>query len=582
MRLSHYLVPTIKETPSEAETLSHRLMLRAGLIRQLTAGVYTYLPLGWRALRKIEQIVREEMDAIGSQEMLLPLIHPAELWDETGRRQVMKDILFQFKDNKGRDLLLGPTHEEVIGELARAYIHSYRDLPQQWYQIQTKCRDELRPRSGLMRVREFAMKDAYSLSTSWEDLDVWYERNRQAYSNIFRRAGLSFFIVGAHSGAMGGTGSEEFMLPAESGEDSIAICESCGYQANLEVARSRINHREQLDVPMVDVATPDSRTIEEVAGFLGVDKSETMKSVIYMLLPEQTPLLVLIRGDLEVSESKLEIAVGGHEYRPAHPEEIKEMSGAEPGFIGPVGLKRKDVKILVDDSIAPGVPFIGGANKDHFHIRNVTFLRDFTGDAADLRLACSGDLCSHCDGRLRVLNAIELGHIFKLGTKYSDSMGCMFLDEDNVEKPIIMGCYGIGIGRIMVAAIEEHADENGIVWPMSIAPFHVIIIPLDARNVELWKTAGEIYNKCWESGIEALLDDREQSPGFKFKDADLLGIPIQIILGKRALESGNAEVKIRRTSERPAVPLTQLVSDPRAALPWLGDPALSAPKFAKS
>lgn len=578
MRLSHYLIPTLKEIPAEAETMSHRLMLRAGLIRRLTAGVYTYLPLGWRVLRKIEQIIREEMDAIGSQEMCLPLMHPAELWDETGRRKAMEEILFQFKDHKNRSLLLSPTHEEVIGELARAYVHSYRDLPQQWYQIQTKFRDELRPRSGLIRTREFTMKDAYSLSVSWEDLDVWYESNKQAYTNIFTRAGLTSIIVGAYSGAMGGTGSEEFMLITDSGEDSIVLCDGCGYMSNLEVAVSRINHREKLDIPMEDVETPEKRTIEEVAGFLGVDESETMKSVVYMLLPDEIPLLVLIRGDLDVSEAKLELVLGEREWRPAHPEEIKDMSGAEPGFIGPVGLTGKDVRIIVDNSIPEGVPFVGGANKDHYHIRNVTRGRDFEGESADLREAKPGDLCSLCNNALKVDRAIELGHIFKLGTKYSDSMGCLFLDENNQEKPIIMGCYGIGVQRIMVGAIEEHADENGIVWPMNIAPFQVIILPLDARNVEIWKKAEEIYDKCRETGIETLIDDRDASPGFKFKDADLFGIPIIVVLGKRAMKSGNAEVKIRKTGERHDVSLDALLENPREALPWLNDPSLSAPK----
>ncbi len=569
MRLSHSLIPTLKEIPAEAEALSHRLMLRAGLIRQLTAGAYTYLPMCKRALQKIECIVREEMDAIGSQELYFPAIQPAELWDETGRRKVMEEILFQFKDHKGREMLLAPTHEEDIGELARAYIHSYRDLPQQWYQIQIKFRDELRPRSGLIRTRQFTMKDAYSLSTTWEDLDAWYEKNREAYKNIFSRAGLTTFIVGAHSGAMGGTGSEEFMLACDAGEDSIVICDSCGYQSNLEVAKSRISHHEALDVPPEEVHTPDSRTIEEVAGFLKVGESETMKSVVYTLVDGEKPLLVLIRGDLDVSEAKMEVALKGEEYRPAHPEEIKEMSGAEPGFIGPVGLKRDDVRIIIDESITDGVPFVGGANKDHYHIRNLTKGRDFDGEVVDLRQAKPGEKCSHCDGELRVERAIELGHIFKLGTKYSDSMGCMFLDENNVEKPIIMGCYGIGIERIMVGAIEEHADENGIVWPMSIAPYQVTILPLDARNKELWDTAEKIYEKCWEAGIEALLDDRDQSPGFKFKDADLLGIPIQLILGKRSHESGKVEVKVRKTGERSDVPIDVLLEDPQQALSGL-------------
>jgi len=577
MRLSHSLIPTTKEIPAEAESLSHRLMLRAGLIRQLTAGAYTYLPFCKRSLMKIEQIVREEMNAIGSQELYFPAIQPAELWDETGRRKVMDDILFQFKDHKGRGMLLAPTHEEDIGDLARAYIHSYRDLPQQWFQIQIKFRDEIRPRSGLIRTRQFTMKDAYSLSTSYEDLDIWYAKNREAYKNIFTRAGVAFHIVGAHSGAMGGTGSEEFMFPCDSGEDSIIICDECGYLANLEVATSRIDHRDKLDVPMEDVHTPDKRTIEEVATFLGVDESETMKSVIYMLIEENIPLLVLIRGDLDVSEAKLELALGGLEYRPAHPEEIQEMAGAEPGSIGPVGLKRSDIKILIDESIPAGVPFIGGANRDNYHIRNITRDRDFDGDSADLRVAREGDTCGHCDGILRSERAIELGHIFKLGTKYSDSMGCMFLNENNEEKPVIMGCYGIGIERILVAAVEEHADENGIVFPMSIAPYQVTILPLDTRLVDLWKTADELYEKCWESGIETVIDDREQSPGFKFKDADLQGIPIQIILGKRALDSGNAEVKIRMTGERHNVPLKDLLEDPVKALPWLTDPSLSAP-----
>ncbi len=579
MRLNHYLIPTIKEIPAEAEILSHRLMLRAGMIRQLTAGAYIYLPLAKRTIRKIEQIVREEMNAIGSQELYFPALQPAELWDETDRREAMKEILFQFKDHRGRELLLAPTHEEDIAELARAYIHSYRDLPQQWYQIQIKFRDEVRPRSGLIRTRQFTMKDAYSLSTTWEDLDTWYEKNRKAYENIFNRAGVTTYIVGAHSGAMGGTGSEEFMLACDSGEDSIVLCDSCGYRANLEVAKSRITHRDKDDLPMEDVETPEKRTIEEVAGFLGVDESETMKSVIYMLLPDENPLLVLIRGDLDVSETKLETALQGQEYRPAHPEEIQKMSGAEPGFIGPVGLKRDDVRILIDDSIPDGVPFISGANKDHYHTRNVTKGRDFDGEVVDLREARSGDMCAQCDAVLHVERAIELGHIFKLGTKYSDSMGCMFLDENNEEKPIIMGCYGIGIERIMVAAVEEHADDNGIVWPMNIAPFQLIILPLDSRLPEIWKTADSVYDKCREMGIEVLIDDRDQSPGFKFKDADLLGIPIHLVFGKRALKSGNAEIKIRKTGERGEVSIDALLDNPLETLSkWLNDPALSAPK----
>ena len=577
MRLSRYLVPTIKEIPAEAEAVSHRLMLRAGLIRQLTSGAYSYLPLGWRVLRKIEQIVREEMDAIGSQEIYLPALHPLELWNETGRADVMDDIMFKFQDHKGRWMCLGPTHEEVITDLARAYVHSYRDMPQQWYQIQIKFRDEVRPRGGVIRTRQFTMKDAYSLSTSQEDLDDWYLKNRQAYTNIFTRSGLRFHIVGAHSGAMGGTGSEEFMVPTPSGEDSIVICDECGYLSNLEVAICKIEHRDKADIPMEDVETPDQRTIEEVAGFLGVPESETLKSVIYMLLPDEIPLLVLIRGDLEVSAAKLEVALKGQEYRPAHPEEIREMSGAEPGFIGPVGLKRKDVRILIDDSITEGVPFIGGANKDHFHTKGVTRGRDFDGEAADLRLASEGDRCSHCDHPLRSERAIEVGHIFKLGTKYSVSMGANYLDENNQEKPIIMGCYGIGIERIMAGAIEVHADDNGIVWPMSIAPYQVIILPLDKRNEEIWKKADEIYEKMLAAGIETLIDDREASPGFKFKDADLFGIPIQVILGKRALASGNAEVKIRKTGERVDVSIESMLSDPLKALPWLGDEELSRP-----
>ncbi|MCX6646245.1 MAG: proline--tRNA ligase [bacterium] len=577
MRLSHYLVPTIKEIPAEAESISHRLMLRAGLIKQLTSGAFSYLPLGWRVLRKIENIVREEMDAIGSQELYLPALHPLDLWIESGRASVMDEIMFKFQDHKGRWMCLGPTHEEVITDLARSFVHSYRDLPQQWYQIQIKFRDEVRPRGGLIRIRQFTMKDAYSLSTSQEDLNEWYLKNRQAYTNIFTRTGLRFYIVGAHSGAMGGSGSEEFMIPTPTGEDSIVVCDTCGYLANLEVATSKIEHHEKMDVPMENVSTPDRHTIEEVAGYLGVPEFDTMKSVIYMLVPEETPLLVLIRGDLEVSEAKLEIALKGHEYRPAHPDEIKEMSGAEPGFIGPVGLKRKDVRIIIDDSIPEGVPFISGANKDNFHTKGVTRGRDYDGESADLRLACEGDFCTHCDAPLRTERAIEVGHIFKLGTKYSESMGATYLDENNLEKPIIMGCYGIGIERIMAGAIEVNSDENGIIWPMSIAPFQVIVIPLDKRNEQIWSKAEEIYRRLWESGVEALIDDREASPGFKFKDADLFGIPIHIILGKRAIESGNAEVKVRKTGVRTDVSIESLLADPLKALPWLGDETLSRP-----
>lgn len=562
MRFSKAFIPTLKETPSDAVIPSHALMIRAGMVRQLAAGVYSELPFGWRAMQKAITIVREEMNAIGAQELFLPVLNPVEVWEETGRARDFGDEMFRLKDRKGRPMVLAPTHEEIICDLARSFVRSYRDLPQMWYQIQTKMRDEPRPRSGILRARQFIMKDSYSLDVDQEGLNRSYDLHAQAYRRIFDRCGLKYFVVGASSGLMGGTGSQEFMVESPHGEDRVALCNACSYAANLEVAASRtapIQDPENPDPngPPVEVSTPDKRTIEEVSGFLQVAPERLIKTLVFMTGPEQNqPVMALIAGDDELNEAKLMSVLGGA-FRPAHPDEVKAMFTAEVGFLGPVNAPR--MKMIADLRLQGGRNRITGANKNHYHITGVDVGRHFQPDQwADLRVIREGEICVQCGAVLRVTNAIEIGHIFKLGTKYSAAMGANVLNAEGQENPIVMGSYGIGIGRIVACAIESSHDEAGIIWPKPLAPYDVMLIALNIKEPEIAKQAEALYVELQSKGFEVLFDDRETSPGVKFNDADLLGLPWQVVISPKSLAKGGVEVKGRAVGERNVIPLADL------------------------
>ena len=545
MYWSQLYVPTLRETPAEAEVVSHQLLLRAGYVRQLAAGIYSYLPLAQRSLLKIQQIIREEMDAIGGQEMLLPALNPAEVWKESGRWDVMGDNMFRLKDRFGRELCLGMTHEEVMTSLARGEVRSYKQLPQIWYQIQTKFRDEPRPKSGLLRVRQFLMKDSYSFDLLPAGLDVSYEKHRVAYNKIFERCGLKFIAVEAHSGAMGGSQSHEFMVESNAGEDLVVVCESAGYGANLEkavstpVAPATADDETALDPEKF--STPNQKTIAELVAFTGVAATGLMKSVVYV--GDEKPYLCLLRGDHQLSETKFSSATGAVEVRPAFPAEIQEWFGAAPGSLGPVGVK--NMSILADQALEGRRNLITGANKDDFHLRNVTPGEDFTAVFHDLRQVAEGDTHIETGAPLKIVKTVEIGHIFKLGYKYSEAMGLKVSDQDGKEVTVIMGSYGIGVERILCAAIELFHDENGMSMPASIAPFQVVITPASYLDPAV-KAAGEkLYQECKALGLDALLDDRDERPGRKFKDAELIGIPYRITIGKK-LPNGFVEVVTRR------------------------------------
>ena len=545
MYWSQLYVPTLRETPAEAEVVSHQLLLRAGYVRQLAAGIYSYLPLAQRSLLKIQQIIREEMDAIGGQEMLLPALNPAEVWKESGRWDVMGDNMFRLKDRFGRELCLGMTHEEVMTSLARGEVRSYKQLPQIWYQIQTKFRDEPRPKSGLLRVRQFLMKDSYSFDLLPAGLDVSYEKHRVAYNKIFERCGLKFIAVEAHSGAMGGSQSHEFMVESNAGEDLVVVCESAGYGANLEkavstpVAPAAADDETALDPE--EFSTPNQKTIAELVAFTGVAATGLMKSVVYV--GDEKPYLCLLRGDHQLSETKFSSATGAVEVRPAHPAEIQDWFGAAPGSLGPVGVK--NMPILADQALDGRRNLIAGANKDDFHLRNVTPGEDFTAVFHDLRQVAEGDTHIETGAPLKIVKTVEIGHIFKLGYKYSEAMGLKVSDQDGKEVTVIMGSYGIGVERILCAAIELFHDENGMSMPASIAPFQVVITPASYLDPAV-KAAGEkLYQECKALGLDALLDDRDERPGMKFKDAELIGIPYRITIGKK-LPNGFVEVVTRR------------------------------------
>jgi len=547
MRYSEMFLPTTKETPSDAEIVSHRLMLRAGMIRKLAGGIYTYLPLGYRVIRKVENIVREEMNRAGAQELFMPAVQPAELWMESGRWDMYGKELLRVRDRHNRDYCIGPTHEEVITALVRDEIQTYRQLPMNLYQIQTKFRDEIRPRFGIMRSREFGMKDAYSFDADEESSEESYRKMFDAYTRIFTRCGLSFRPVEADSGNIGGSFSHEFMVTADSGEDAMIYCTSCDYAANLEkaeIARPEENHDVDYS-PMEEVHTPDVRTIEEVCAFLDVEPRDVVKTMIFM--SDGNPVAVLVRGDEDVNETKLRNYLGCNSLELAMEDTILQVTGSPRGFAGPIGIKSR---IIADYSLMAMKDFVVGANREGHHIKNCNIGRDFEiKDYADLRIVREGDVCPRCGKELRIVRGIEVGHVFKLGIKYSKAMNATFLDRDGKEKYMIMGCYGIGIGRTAAACIEQNHDEDGIIWPMSIAPFQVIITPVNIKDENLSSTAEELYNSLTADGVEVILDDRDERAGVKFKDADLTGIPIRITVGARSLAEGKVEVRFRKSGE---------------------------------
>lgn len=541
MRFSKMLIPTLRETPGDAEAISHILMLRAGYVRQLAAGLYIYLPLALRVTRRIHKILREEMNAMGAQEIALPALHPAEIWQETGRWDEIGDEMFRLKDRTGRDMCLGMTHEEIMTWLAAREIRSYRDLPQVWYQIQTKLRDEARPKSGILRTREFLMKDSYSFDADEEGLEKNYQLHAQAYHKIFARCGLKFHMVHSDPGMMGGRTSHEFMAPSPAGEDEIVLCESCGYAANVELALSNPKKVEVMDWEFEEVHTPEKRTLQEVSNFLKLKPEFFIKSLL--LISDNGPVLALLRGDQEAHEKKLNRIIG--KYRPASKEEVKEILGVEAGFIGPMNHK---IRIIADAALQEGV-YVSGANKQHYHVRGVKPGRDFTAEWHDITLARAGDLCAKCNSPIRIEKVIEIGNIFKLGTKYSLPLKAVYLDEKGDEKPVVMGSYGIGPARIAAAAIEQNYDKDGIIWPKSLAPFDVEILPLNVKDPKTMEVAESLYKDLTDKGIDALMDDRDERAGVKFKDADLLGIPMHIIIGEKNLKDGLVEVKDRKTKE---------------------------------
>jgi prolyl-tRNA synthetase len=576
MRWSNYFIPTLREEPADAEVISHKLLLRAGLIRQLGAGIYSYLPIAQRSILKITEIIRQEMNAIGGQEFYLPALHPAEIWQESGRWTVMGDNMFRLKDRKGSDYCLGMTHEEVFTDIARRELRSYKQLPQVWYQIQTKFRDEPRPKSGLLRVRQFTMKDAYTFDIDFAGLDKAFDDQRGAYCKIYDRCGLDYVIVEADTGAMGGSASNEFMVYTNAGEDLVASCPKCGYAANTEKAQSRI--------PAVDdgadeqasekFPTPGVRTIEDLVNFPGgAAANKQIKTLVYMAVAEKgteanfTLFLALLRGDHPLNDAKLFNAVAkltnqdGWELvqvRPAHPEEIVEAMGAQAGSLGAVGVTK--LWVIADEALRGRKNMTTGANEDDHHLRGVSIDRDIKVTLwADLRTVAEGEGCPRCDGTLRVAKALEIGHIFKLGLKYSTSMGATVLNAEGKPVPIVMGSYGIGVERVLAAAIELHNDEAGIIFPITIAPFQVVVTPLNVKDAELKGAADRIYEELNQAGVEVLYDDRDERPGVKLNDADLVGFPFQIRVGAKKMKEGKVEFYDRTTRQSEDVELGGVV-----------------------
>lgn len=545
MKMSKLLMPTLREVPSEAEITSHRLMLRAGMIRKLAAGIYSYLPLGLRSLQKIEQIVREEMNRADAQELLMAALLPAEAYQASGRWEVFGSSMFKLKDRNNRDFCLGPTHEELFTQTVIDNVKSYKEYPMTLYQIQTKYRDEGRPRFGVMRGREFIMKDAYSFDTTAEGLDKSYQAMYDAYCRIFTRLGLDFTIVDADSGAMGGSGSQEFMVKSPVGEDGIAYCDACGYAANYEKCECIVNEKPQIegDFDMEKVHTPNAHTIDELVSFLGMEAYNFAKTIIYKA--DDKYIAAMVRGDREINEVKLKNLVGCvDDLELAESFKVREITNAEVGFAGPVGL---DIELYVDKEVALMKNFVIGANETDMHYKNVNIGKDFeAGTVADIRVVEEGDVCPKCGKPIKTAQGIEVGHIFKLGTKYSDALGLKYLDENGKSQTVIMGCYGIGVTRCIAAVIEQNYDENGIKWPVSCAPFEAIVVPANHKVAEQMEAAEKIYEDLKAAGIDVLLDDRSERAGVKFKDADLIGIPVRIVVGKMIGE-GIVEYKERAT-----------------------------------
>jgi prolyl-tRNA synthetase len=551
MRYSQLFLPTLKETPAEAEVISHRLMLRAGFIRKLSSGIYTYLPYGLAALRKVEQIVREEMNRAGAQELLMPMVQPADLWKETGRYEKYGPELLRFTDRHERESCLGPTHEEVITDIVRRDLHSYRDLPVNLYQIQTKFRDEIRPRFGLMRGREFVMKDAYSFDVSDAQAEVSYMKMYEAYRRIFTRCGLTFRAVQADSGAIGGNFSHEFMVMAKTGEDTIVVCTACEYAANMEKAEVKMAAAEASEAMLEPekIETPGKRKVAAVCDFLGIPATSLIKTMVY--LADGEAVAVLVRGDREVEEVKLKNLLKAADVELADDKQTFDATGVPTGYLGPVGIA---IRVVADQEVAVLRNAVAGANEKNFHLKNVNLGRDFQVEAtADLRQITPEDPCPLCGGRLELTEGIEVGHIFKLGTSYSEKMQAVFQDRDGQEKPFVMGCYGIGVSRVVAAAIEQNHDENGIIFPMPIAPFKAIILNLDPRDEKITAAAESLYAGLMQEDIEVLLDDREERPGAKFKDADLLGIPFRVTVGRKFLQDGMIELHRRKTGAEEAM-----------------------------
>jgi prolyl-tRNA synthetase len=552
-------LPTGREVPSDAEVVSQQLMIRAGMIRKLTSGIYSYLPVGYRIIRKLEQIIREEMNRAGAQEVFMPMVQPAELWQESGRWQHYGKELLRFQDRHNRDYCLGPTHEEVITDLVRYEIQTYRQLPKNLYQIQTKFRDEIRPRFGIMRCREFGMKDAYSFDADEPGAEISYQKMFEAYQRIFTRCGLKFRAVEADSGAIGGSFSHEFMVMAETGEDEMVFCSHCNYAANLEKAEVRrpeeLRIASDIWLPVEKVHTPNVHTIDEVCTFLNVSPQQVVKTLIFTA--DGRPVAVLVRGDDAVNEIKVKNFIGCNELEMAMDDVIYEVTRSPRGFAGAVGIK---ARTIADYGIMNLVNMVMGANREDYHLKNINYGRDFEVEAfADLRKVKQTDSCPRCGKELNFARGIEVGHVFKLGTKYSTAMGAVYLDRDGKEKYMVMGCYGIGIGRTMAAAIEQNHDEDGIVWPMPLAPYQVMVTPVNINETNLSAIAKEIYNELQKRGVEVVFDDRDERAGVKFKDADLIGIPLRVTIGPKQLAEGNVEVRLRQSGKVKVVPRQEVV-----------------------
>ena len=576
MKMSQMFGGTLREAPAEAEITSHQLLLRAGYIRQLAAGIFSVLPLARRALTRIETIMREEMNAIGGQEITMPVVTPGDLWKESKRWYQIDAEMARLKDRNGRDMALAMTHEEVVSDLVRREIHSYRQLPRLIYHIQTKFRDDPRPRAGLIRVREFTMKDSYSLDADWASLDRQYRAHYQAYFNIFHRCGLPAIAVKSDVGMMGGKLAHEYMYLTPIGEDTLLLCDHCGYRANRQIAVFRKPAAvPEVPLPVEEVATPHTKTIADLAEFLNVPKAKTAKAVFMIAsVPDGEEItekfvFAVIRGDMEVNETKLANAVKAKEMRPATDEEIYAI-GAVPGYASPLGVH--GASIVVDNSIASSPNLVAGANKDGFHLKNVNYGRDFRAEiVTDIAAAQADDACPNCGEGLKTVRGVEVGNIFQLGTRYSDALGCTFLDQDGQTRPVIMGSYGIGSGRLLACIAEEHNDENGLIWPITVAPYavHLVVLPGKGQEQEITTQADELYEKLQEAGIEVLYDDRAESPGVKFNDADLLGMPIRLTVSQRSLQAGGVEFKRRDQSEKRTIARDTIIEQVQAEIALL-------------